>query len=152
MVTCPACGAARPDGDRFCGACGAPIPETATATQATGPIDAPVDPGATPPGGAGPRLGPALAVRLPGGRTGEFFPLTGRVTTIGRSPESAIFLDDITVSRDHAEVRDEVGGWVLVDKGSTNGTYVNRRLIDATEMLGDGDEVQVGKFRLVFIA
>jgi pSer/pThr/pTyr-binding forkhead associated (FHA) protein len=138
MVTCPACGAARPDGDRFCGACGAPIPEAATATQATGPIDAPVD--------------PALAVRLPGGRTGEFFPLTGRVTTIGRSPESAIFLDDITVSRDHAEVRDEVGGWVLVDKGSTNGTYVNRRLIDATEMLGDGDEVQVGKFRLVFIA
>lgn len=152
MVTCPACGAARPDGDRFCGACGAAMPDPSTVTQATGPIDAPVDPGATPPGGVVPRLGPALAVRLPGGRTGEFFPLTGRVTAIGRSPECEIFLDDITVSRDHAEVRDEVGGWVLVDKGSTNGTYVNRRLIDSTEMLADGDEVQVGKFRLVFIA
>lgn len=152
MVTCPACGAERPDGDRFCGACGAPMPDPATITQATGPIAAPIDAGATPPGGAVPRLGPALAVRLPGGRTGEFFPLTQRVTTIGRSPECDVFLDDITVSRLHAEVHDEVGGWVLVDQGSTNGTYVNRRLIDAREMLADGDEVQVGKFRLVFIA
>lgn len=152
MVTCPSCGADRPDGDRFCGACGAAMPDPLTATQATGPIAAPVDGGATPPGGAVPRLGPALAVRLPGGRTGEFFPLTQRVTPIGRSPECEIFLDDITVSRVHAEVRDEVGGWMLVDHGSTNGTYVNRRLIDSPEILADGDEVQVGKFRLVFIA
>jgi len=152
VVTCPACGADRPDGDRFCGACGAAMPDASRATQATGPIDTPGDAGTTPPGGLVPRLGPALAVRLPGGRTGEFFPLTQRVTSIGRSPECEIFLDDITVSRAHAEVRDEVGGWVLVDQGSTNGTYVNRRLIDSAEMLADGDEVQVGKFRLVFIA
>lgn len=151
MVTCPNCGVNRPDGDRFCGACGAPMPDSAQATQLTGPIDAPVDPGLTPPG-AIPRLGPALAVRMPGGRTGEFFPLTQPTTSIGRSPECDIFLDDITVSRAHAEVRESPGGVVLHDLGSTNGTYVNRRLIDGPEVITDGDEVQVGKFRLVYIA
>jgi len=151
VVTCPACGAQRPDGDRFCGVCGGPLPDLAAQTQATGPIDAPVELGATPPG-AMPRLGPALAVRLQGGRTGEFFPLANPVTTIGRSPECDIFLDDITVSRAHAEVREEPAGFVLVDDGSTNGTYVNRRVLDGPEILADGDEVQVGKFRLVFIA
>jgi hypothetical protein len=72
-----------------------------------------------------PRLGPALAVKMAGGRTGEFFPLMLPVTTIGRSPECEIFLDDITVSRAHAEVREGPGGFVLHDDGSTNGTYVN---------------------------
>jgi pSer/pThr/pTyr-binding forkhead associated (FHA) protein len=147
-MICPSCGAERPDGDRFCGACGAPIP--AAATQATGPIDTITDPGLTPPG-AMPRLGPALAVRIAGGRTGEFFPLTSAVTTIGRSPDSDVFLDDITVSRNHAEVRETTAGHVLVDLGSTNGSYVNRRLIDGDELLAEGDEVQVGKFRLVFV-
>jgi len=151
VVTCPSCGVERPDGDRFCGSCGAPIPDPAQATQTTGPIDSPVDAGLTPPG-AMPRLGPALAVKMAGGRTGEFFPLMLPVTTIGRSPECEIFLDDITVSRVHAEVREGPGGFVLHDDGSTNGTYVNRRLIEAPEILADGDEVQVGKFRLVFIA
>lgn len=151
MVTCPNCGTDRPDGDRFCGACGSPMPDSARATQATGQIPTPLEPGVTPPG-AMPRLGPALAVRMPGGRTGEFFPLLGPATTIGRSPECDIFLDDITVSRAHAEVREDLGGYLLVDDGSTNGTYVNRRLIDQPELLADGDEVQVGKFRLVFIA
>jgi len=151
VVTCPSCGVERPNGDRFCGSCGAPIPDPAQATQTTGPIDSPVDAGLTPPG-AMPRLGPALAVKMAGGRTGEFFPLMLPVTTIGRSPECEIFLDDITVSRAHAEVREGPGGFVLHDDGSTNGTYVNRRLIEAPEILADGDEVQVGKFRLVFIA
>lgn len=151
MVTCPTCGANRPDGDRFCGSCGGALPDPATQTQTTGPIETPVELGATPPGPV-PRLGPALAVRLQGGRTGEFFPLTGQVTTIGRSPECDIFLDDITVSRAHAQVREEPAGFVLVDDGSTNGTYVNRRVLEAPEILADGDEVQVGKFRLVFIA
>ena len=98
-----------------------------------------------------PRLGPALAVRMAGGRTGEFFPLTNPVTTLGRSPDCDVFLDDITVSRNHAEVRETAAGFVLSDLGSTNGTYVNRRLIDGNEILAEGDEVQVGKFRLVFV-
>ena len=150
MVTCPACGVARPDGDRFCGACGAAMPDPSTVTQATGPIDAPVDPGATPPGGVVPRLGPALAVRLPGGRTGEFFPLTGRVTAIGRSPECEIFLDDITVSRRHAAIEHEADGHYLVDLASLNGTYVNLRRIDRVR-LRDGDELQIGKFKLTYL-
>lgn len=150
MATCPNCASERPDGDRFCGACGSPIPDPVVASQATGPIEAPPDSGLTPPG-AIPRLGPALAVCMPGGRTGELFSLTKPRTTIGRSPECDIFLDDITVSRLHAEVHDDVEGFVLVDDDSTNGTYVNRRLIDSREILADGDEVQVGKFRLVFI-
>jgi pSer/pThr/pTyr-binding forkhead associated (FHA) protein len=62
-----------------------------------------------------------------------------------------VFLDDITVSRNHAEVRETTAGHVLVDLGSTNGSYVNRRLIDGDELLAEGDEVQVGKFRLVFV-
>lgn len=151
MVVCPNCGSDRPVGDHFCGSCGSPVPDGLRATQATGPIPAPLEAGETPPG-ATPRLGPALAVRMAGGRTGEFFPLMQPVTTIGRSPECDIFLDDITVSRAHAEVQEDVGGHMLVDVGSTNGTYVNRRLIDQPELLADGDEVQVGKFRLVFIA
>ncbi|MBM3665829.1 MAG: FHA domain-containing protein [Actinobacteria bacterium] len=151
MVTCPTCGAERPDGDRFCGSCGGALPDPATQTQATEPIEAPVELDATPPGPV-PHLGPALAVRLQGGRTGEFFPLTGQVTTIGRSPDCDIFLDDITVSRAHAQVREEPAGFVLVDDGSTNGTYVNRRVLEEAEILADGDEVQVGRFRLVFIA
>ncbi len=151
MVTCASCGAERPEGDRFCGDCGAGMPDAAHALQATGPLEAPVDAGATPPS-AMPRLGPALAVRMATGRTGEFFPLTQPVTTIGRSPACDIFLDDITVSRAHAEVRVGAAGIVLHDAASTNGTYVNRRLLDTPEVLADGDEVQVGKFRLVFIA
>jgi len=151
VVTCPACGAERPDGDRFCGSCGAPMPEQGAAAQATGPFEAPVDPGLTPPG-AMPSVGTGLAVRLPGGRTGEFFPVGDQGTTIGRSPECDVFLDDITVSRAHARVRQDVGGWVIEDAGSTNGTYVNRRLIEGPEILADGDEVQVGKFRLLFVA
>ena len=148
-MICPSCGAERPDGDRFCGACGAPMPEAVS--QPTGPIEPVTDPGLTPPQGA-PGLGPALAVRMSGGRTGEFFPLTKASTSIGRSPENDVFLDDITVSRNHAEVRESAAGFLLVDLGSTNGTYVNRRLIDGDELLADGDEVQVGKFRLVFVA
>ncbi len=148
-MICPSCGAERPDADHFCGACGAPILQAAS--QATGPIDTLTDPGMTPPE-AVPRLRPALAVRLPGGRTGEFFPLAGAATTIGRSPACDVFLDDITVSRNHAEVVEGPRGYVLIDLGSTNGSYVNRRLIDADEMLADGDELQIGKFRLVFMA
>ncbi len=148
-MICPSCGAERPDADHFCGACGAPILQAAS--QATGPIDTLTDPGMTPPE-AVPRLRPALAVLLPGGRTGEFFSLAGATTTIGRSPACDVFLDDITVSRNHAEVVEGPRGHVLIDLGSTNGSYVNRRLIDADEILADGDELQIGKFRLVFMA
>jgi pSer/pThr/pTyr-binding forkhead associated (FHA) protein len=71
------------------------------------------------------------------------------VTSVGRHPDSDIFLDDITVSRRHAEIRRRGTTFVLHDVGSLNGTYVNRDRIDSVE-LTDGDEVQIGKYRLVF--
>ena len=74
-----------------------------------------------------------------------------RVTTsAGRHPDSDIFLDDVTVSRRHAEFRRDAGEFVVVDVGSLNGTYVNREPVD-TAVLANGDEVQIGKFRLVFL-
>src|SRR4051794_14463769 len=94
--------------------------------------------------------GPALVVRSGGGRSGEHFVPQGERTTIGRSPDCDIFLDDVTVSRRHAVLfaRDE--GFVIEDQGSLNGTYVNRRRIES-ERLESGDELQVGKYRLTFL-
>ena len=94
--------------------------------------------------------GPALVVRSGGGMAGQSFqPQDGR-TLIGRSPECDIFLDDVTVSRRHAEVHREGDTFTIRDLGSLNGTYVNRRRIEAV-VLEDDDEVQIGKYRLTFL-
>jgi pSer/pThr/pTyr-binding forkhead associated (FHA) protein len=95
--------------------------------------------------------GPALVVRSGGGRSGEVFGLQERSTTIGRSPDCDIFLDDVTVSRRHAVVTESGGSFVLEDQGSLNGTFLNRRRIEQAP-LTDDDEVQIGKYRLVFLA
>ncbi len=97
------------------------------------------------------RPGTALLVVLRGANTGARFLLDADTVTSGRHPDSDIFLDDVTVSRKHATFRREHGRFVVADAGSLNGTYVNRRRIDSTE-LNAGDEVQIGKFRLVFYA
>ena len=94
--------------------------------------------------------GAALIVRSGGGRTGEMFPLEASPTTIGRSPDCAIFLDDVTVSRKHAVFSSEGERWVLEDQGSLNGTFVNRDRVETAE-LSDGDELQIGKYRLTFL-
>lgn len=91
---------------------------------------------------------PILVVR--GGESeGEFFVLNGDHTSIGRHSDSDIILDDITVSRRHTEIRRVAGRYVARDTGSLNGTYVNQRRIDEGP-LEQGDELQIGKFRLVF--
>jgi hypothetical protein len=95
--------------------------------------------------------GPALVIRAGGGRVGESFPVGGERMTIGRRPDSAIFLDDITVSRDHALLIRRGDDWYLDDCGSLNGTYVNRSRIDSRR-LEEGDEVQIGKYKLTFHA
>ena len=93
----------------------------------------------------------ALVIRSGGGRVGQSFPLRGERMTIGRSPDAEIFLDDVTVSRDHAVLVRRSGEWYLDDSGSLNGTYVNRRRIDS-HRLEDGDELQIGKYKLTYLA
>ena len=93
--------------------------------------------------------GPLLVIRAGGGRVGESFPIAGERMSIGRRPECEVFLDDVTVSRDHALLIHRGGEWYLDDCGSLNGTYVNRERIDSRR-LEDGDELQVGKYKLTF--
>jgi pSer/pThr/pTyr-binding forkhead associated (FHA) protein len=94
--------------------------------------------------------GPALVVRSGGGRTGEHFVPRDERTSIGRSPDCDIFLDDVTVSRHHAVLVRQNDGFVIEDQGSLNGTFVNRRRIENAE-LAHGDELQIGKYRLTFL-
>ena len=95
--------------------------------------------------------GTALLLVKRGPNAGSRFLLDSDLTTVGRHPGSDIFLDDVTVSRRHAEFYRHGAGFVVRDVGSLNGTYVNRERIEETA-LNDGDEVQVGKFRLTFLA
>ncbi len=95
--------------------------------------------------------GAALVIRAGGGRAGESFPLERDRLTIGRRPESDIFLDDVTVSRDHAILVRRGSDYHLDDCGSLNGTYVNRHRIESHH-LADGDELQVGKYKLAFLS
>jgi len=97
------------------------------------------------------RPGTALLVVLRGPNTGARFLLDDDEVLSGRHPDSDIFLDDVTVSRKHAVFRRTEGRFVVRDVGSLNGTYVNRELVDEA-VLTTGDEVQIGKFRLVFYA
>jgi pSer/pThr/pTyr-binding forkhead associated (FHA) protein len=97
------------------------------------------------------RPGTALLVVLRGPNTGARFLLDDDEVMSGRHPDSDIFLDDVTVSRKHAIFRRTPQGFVVRDVGSLNGTYVNRELVDEVT-LTTGDEVQIGKFRLVFYA
>lgn len=94
--------------------------------------------------------GSALLVVKRGPNAGSRFLLDQDATSSGRHPDSDIFLDDVTVSRRHAEFRREGGDFVVIDVGSLNGTYVNREPVDQA-VLANGDEVQIGKFRLVFL-
>ena len=95
--------------------------------------------------------GSALLIVRRGPNAGARFLLDHDVTTSGRHPDSDIFLDDVTVSRRHAEFHREGGTFTVRDVGSLNGTYVNRERVEAAT-LSNGDEVQIGKFRLVFVA
>jgi pSer/pThr/pTyr-binding forkhead associated (FHA) protein len=162
-VYCTGCGQPNPEGARFCSNCGTPIAgitgeratETTSAIYLGGSEPAEADFGddliadaatldALP-------AGTALLVVRRGPNAGSRFLLDSDLTLIGRHPESDIFLDDITVSRRHAEFYRQRGGFRVRDVGSLNGTYVNRERIEEVDLSG-GEEVQVGKFRLVFLA
>ena len=117
-----------------------------------GELDAPAAEGVEPRDSAaeGPLSRSALLLVIRGPNAGSQFLLNRPITSAGRHPDSDIFLDDATVSRHHVEFRLEDGQILLVDLDSLNSTYVNHEPIE-TAMLVDGDEIQIGKFRLVFL-
>ncbi|MFL5911467.1 MAG: FHA domain-containing protein [Gaiellaceae bacterium] len=94
--------------------------------------------------------GATLVIRSGGGRSGEAFDIAGERMAIGRSPEAEVFLDDVTVSRNHALLVRRRDGVYIDDLGSLNGTYVNRRRIESHKLV-DGDELQIGKYKLTYL-
>jgi pSer/pThr/pTyr-binding forkhead associated (FHA) protein len=167
-VFCTQCGQQNADDSRFCARCGAAMnpagggdatvdtTSTISLSALEGALDADAAPAAQPAAEETGSLeglppGSALLVVKRGPNAGSRFLLDADVTTAGRHPESDIFLDDVTVSRRHAEFVREGDGFVVRDVGSLNGTYLNRGRIDAAALAG-GDEVQIGKYRLVFLS
>jgi hypothetical protein len=173
LPVCSRCGHTNAEASRFCSNCGAPQrgtagggherPSETTSTisisgieayeaEATGQTPSPsLSPEAQAAVDALP-IGSALLVVRRGPNSGSRFLLDGELTTAGRHPQSDIFLDDVTVSRRHVEFRrTPEGTFTVADVGSLNGTYVNRERIDQVA-LANGDEVQIGKYRLVFYA
>ena len=148
---CTECGFVNGEGANYCQRCGALLPraegsgDPATATYRIGETGelVPVELGEVT------AHGPAFVIRAGGGRVGESFPVDGERMSIGRRPDSEVFLDDITVSRDHALLIHRGEDWYLDDCGSLNGTYVNRSRIESHH-LQEGDEVQIGKYKLTF--
>jgi len=154
-VACPQCGHQNSITANFCSSCGAPLDGTddsAGSTSAMSAIPATDSPteelqvelDKLPPG-----IGMLVVTRGP--NSGSRFALDDALVTAGRHPDSMIFLDDITVSRRHAEVRKVDGGYTVTDVGSLNGTYLNRERVEQAP-LHDGDELQIGTFKLLFLA
>jgi pSer/pThr/pTyr-binding forkhead associated (FHA) protein len=144
---CPECGFQNPEAANYCARCGAYLRR-----DEQGETTLSLDLGDLGEDGipAGETRGPGLVVRAGGGRAGESFPTAGPRTLIGRSPDCDVFLDDVTVSRRHAEITHENDSYVIRDLGSLNGTFVNRHRIE-TSVLADDDEVQIGKYRMTFL-
>ena len=150
-VYCPECGFQNPEAANYCTKCGALLVRDESGADTTMSF--------TPEEGDDESAeildeikteGPALVVRSGGGRAGEHFLLEQESTTVGRSPDCDIFLDDVTVSRRHALVKRSKDQFLIEDQGSLNGTFLNRRRIESGG-LEDGDEVQIGKYKLTFL-
>ncbi len=150
VVYCSECGFQNPESAKYCSRCGALLAHGEAAVETTQSFSADEIGDAEHHDDLGIE-GPALVVRAGGGRAGESFKPSGERTRIGRSPDCEIFLDDVTVSRNHAVLVRADGKFTVEDQGSLNGTFVNRKRIDSAE-LEEGDEVQIGKYRMTFIA
>src|ERR1700685_975872 len=152
---CTECGFVNVEGANYCQRCGALLERSDPAGGAGGdPVTATyrIDEA----GEVGPieldevaARGPALVIRAGGGRVGESFAVDHERMSIGRRPDAEVFLDDVTVSRDHALLVRRGEQWYLDDCGSLNGTYVNRSRIES-QRLQEGDEVEICKYKMTF--
>lgn len=151
MITCAKCGTQNLEDANFCSRCGGrlvlrDLSETTvtyapTSTDEIGAVSRPESPSGR---------APTLLIRAGGGREGEQIPLEDDLLTIGRNPESHLFLDDVTVSRHHARIVHDATGFAVEDLNSLNGTYVNRGRVERQHLI-DGDEVQIGKFKFAYL-
>ena len=143
-VFCNGCGHRNPPNSSFCSSCGSELDSTGEHTASLARVDPAVEPPADSPDSK------AVLVVRGGDQDGLRFPLSDRLTSLGRSVENDISLDDITVSRRHAVLERTADGYVVHDNGSLNGTYINHERI-TTAVLEHGDELQVGKFHFLFL-
>jgi FHA domain-containing protein/zinc ribbon protein len=155
---CPECGFVNPEGANYCQKCGAYL-ATRQEKSDTGEVESTVtykvseETGEYEPVSVEAEVdkaGAALVIRSGGGRAGETFAIDEERMSIGRTPDASIFLDDVTVSRNHALLVERQDGHFIDDLGSLNGTYVNRRRIES-HLLEDGDEIQIGKYKLSYL-
>jgi hypothetical protein len=152
-IHCPECGFVNDEGANYCQKCGAYLsrPEgTDEPTTMTYTVDSSGEMHPVDLDDVVDKAGAALVIRAGGGRAGESFTLDGDRTSIGRTPDAGVFLDDVTVSRNHALLVRRDDGLYIDDLGSLNGTYVNRRRIES-HPLEDGDEIQIGKYKLSYL-
>lgn len=158
-MNCAVCDQGLAPTDHFCSACGAPVDQFVgeLGIELTGAITSIINTGTGPAAvGSGVHRdlpsGAAMLVvhRGPGEGTEYSLAPSSEVIIVGRAEECDVFLDDVTVSRRHAEFRHGAQGWNLQDVGSLNGTYVNRVRVEDQKLRG-GDEVQIGKFRFIFL-
>lgn len=160
MIKCPACGHENADTSNFCANCGSPLAKgvvsgdtTRVAAVDAAVVDEPIAEDLSPEDLRAISMLPpdsALLIVRQGPAAGARFLINSDTTTAGRHPRCDIFLDDITVSRNHARLVRRDGHVWVEDENSLNGTYVNKSLIDAPTALRRGDEVQIGKFRMLF--
>jgi len=149
-VYCTNCGHPNKAEARYCANCGAALQDETTLgmspveIEVEGPDEFPFPEDELEPG-------QALLLVKHGPNAGSTFLIEADSTSVGRNPQSDVFLDDVSVSRTHAEIRRRDDGFTIHDLGSMNGTYVNRERVEMTK-LAQHDEVQIGRFRLVFFA
>jgi ribosomal protein L40E len=150
MIKCPECGIENTADSNYCRRCGAHLVVAKEQEDTEGHLLRSKDEPDGSPADYLPAEGTVLQIRSPMDREGELLGLEGDLVTIGRHPRSDLFLDDVTVSRRHARIVISPDGYTIEDEKSLNGTYVNRRRIERHQLF-DGDEVQIGKFKLAFL-